>query len=79
LTGNAGIGFAIEPEHRLLYLRRKIDRALRRRIALVGRRSGSSNGGRAQDQRQSRELSKDAAEDGWNRMVGWFKKYKILG
>ena len=22
---------------------------------------------------------KDAAEDAWNRMVGWFKKYKVLG
>ena len=22
---------------------------------------------------------KEAAEDGWNRMVGWFKKYKVLG
>jgi carboxymethylenebutenolidase len=22
---------------------------------------------------------KDAAEDGWNRMVGWFKQYKVLG
>jgi carboxymethylenebutenolidase len=22
---------------------------------------------------------KDAAEDGWNQMQGWFKKYKVLG
>jgi acetyl esterase/lipase len=22
---------------------------------------------------------KEAAEDGWNRMAGWFKKYKVLG
>jgi carboxymethylenebutenolidase len=21
---------------------------------------------------------KEAAEDGWNRMVGWFKKYGVL-
>src|SRR5215472_16809143 len=39
IDGDAGIGLAVEPEHRLLNLRRKIDRALRRRIALVGERA----------------------------------------
>ena len=39
IDGDAGIGLAIELEHRLLNLRCQFDRALRRRVALVGERA----------------------------------------